>query len=131
MTAPIHTETWRSLLWILPALLLLQGLAGCQTRRIDWESRIGSYHHDDAVRELGPPDKQAVLSDGTTVAEWLTVRGRRGGLYSPAPWAYSYGPGYYVYSPGYHYYDPPSPDWFIRLTFGPEGTLQSARRFVR
>jgi hypothetical protein len=131
MTAQIRTDTWRSLLWILLALVLLQGLAGCQTRRIDWQSRIGSYHYDDAVREFGPPDKQAVLSDGTRVAEWLTVRGRRGGLYAPSPWAYSYGPGYYGYPPAYHYYDPPSPDWFIRLTFGPDGILRAAQRFVR
>lgn len=53
-------------------------LAGCRTTKpIDWNSRVGSYTYDQAVTELGPPDKQARLSDGKTVTEWITHR--RGG----------------------------------------------------
>ena len=49
--------------------------AGCATTKpIDWNSRIGSYTFDQAVSELGPPDKQAKLSDGKTVAQWITHR---------------------------------------------------------
>jgi hypothetical protein len=32
------------------------------------------------VTELGPPDKQARLSDGKTVAEWITHRSGGSGL---------------------------------------------------
>ena len=50
-------------------------IAGCATTKpIDWNSRVGSYTFDQAVTELGPPDKQAKLSDGKTVAEWITHR---------------------------------------------------------
>ena len=49
--------------------------AGCATTKpIDWNSRVGSYTFDQAVTELGPPDKQAKLSDGKTVAQWITHR---------------------------------------------------------
>ena len=43
-------------------------------KRVDWNSRIGSYTYDQAVADMGPPDKQATLSDGRTVAEWITHR---------------------------------------------------------
>jgi hypothetical protein len=50
-------------------------LIGCaSTKPIDWNSRVGTYTYDQAVTELGPPDKQARLSDGGTVAEWITHR---------------------------------------------------------
>jgi hypothetical protein len=49
--------------------------AGCATTKpIDWNSRVGSYTYDQAVTELGPPDKQAKLSDGKTIAQWITHR---------------------------------------------------------
>jgi hypothetical protein len=48
---------------------------GCATTKpIDWNSRVGAYTFDQAVTELGPPDKQAKLSDGKTVAQWITHR---------------------------------------------------------
>src|SRR2546425_9836834 len=47
-------------------------LAGCaSTPKAEWNSRVGSYAYDQAVAELGPPDKSAKLSDGSTVAEWF------------------------------------------------------------
>jgi hypothetical protein len=56
-------------------------IAGCQTAKpVDWNSRIGIYTFDQAVTELGPPDKQARLSDGKTVAEWITHRSGGSGL---------------------------------------------------
>ena len=46
--------------------------AGCATHGIDWNARIGAYTFDQAVGELGPPDKQAKLADGRTVDEWIS-----------------------------------------------------------
>ena len=103
-------------------------LAGCASTRIDWNSRIGNYTYDQAVLELGPPDKSAKLSDGSTVAEWLTRRGYPGS----GGMAYGYGyPYYHHYHEWYHYYEPGSPDYFLRLTFGPDGKLQAYKRVTR
>jgi hypothetical protein len=56
-------------------------LIGCKsTPPIDWDSRIGTYTYDQAVTDLGPPDKQAKLTDGKTVAEWITHRSGGTGL---------------------------------------------------
>ena len=119
------------LLRLLPALALAALLSACSTTKIDWNSRVGVYTYDQAVVDLGPPDKSAKLSDGTVVADWLTRRGRSGGTmgmyYGPA-----YYPRYHGYYPVAPYdYDPPSPDYFLRLTFGPDGKLQTWKKFVR
>lgn len=55
-------------LLLLAALLL----AGCATNRVDWNARVGSFTYDQAVVELGPPDKTAKLTDGQNVAEWIS-----------------------------------------------------------
>src|SRR6266536_1478834 len=110
--------------------LLLRLLSiGCATTKIDWNSRIGIYTYDQAVLELGPPDKSAKLTDGTVVAEWMTRRGYSGGS---AGFMYGYGYPYHGYLyPPYYLAEPPSPDYFIRLTFGPDGKLQAYKRVVR
>jgi hypothetical protein len=54
------------------AALLVLVVAGCATTKVDWNARIGVFTYDQAVAELGPPDKHATLSDGKTVAEWVT-----------------------------------------------------------
>ena len=59
--------------WLAMMLAALV-LAGCVTQKIDWPARVGNYTHDQAVTELGPPDKSAKLTDGTVVADWLTHR---------------------------------------------------------
>ena len=59
----------------LPIILALMAafIAGCQTTKpVDWNSRIGNYTFDQAVTELGPPDKQARLSDGKIVCKWFS-----------------------------------------------------------
>ncbi len=95
--------------WLWSLMLLM--CVGCSTYQIDWNSRIGTYTYDQAVSDLGPPDKSAKLTDGTIVAEWLTRRG-----YSRGSVGFAYGYGspfhpYYCPPPFYHYYyDPPSPD---------------------
>jgi len=80
---------------LLTALLFLASLVfftGCKTTppKVDWEGRVGKYTYDQAVAELGPPEKSAKLSDGKTVAEWVVGRGS-----SP-----SFGIGLGSYSPG-------------------------------
>lgn len=101
-------------------------LAGCATQKVDWAGRVGQYTYDQAVLEIGPPDKQATLGDGTVVAEWLT---RRGYVHAAptvvySPWAY-YGP----YHPDY--IETYAPDHFLRLTFGPDGQLRAWRKLAR
>lgn len=110
--------------------LLLLGLflAGCATPRIDWTSRIGSYTYDQALLDLGPPDKHAKLTDGTVVAEWLI---RQGYAYGYSPWAYYYSPWWYgPYHPAY-YYGYPSPSEFLRLIFTPDGSLKAWKKFYK
>jgi peptidoglycan/LPS O-acetylase OafA/YrhL len=111
------------------AVALAAALAtGCATKKIDWNARVGTYTYDQAVLELGPPDKSADLSDGTRVAEWLTQRGYssvyvdgfHGGYYRP--W---YGIGFY------QGYGVRGPDQFLRLTFGPDGHLRTWERVSR
>ena len=55
-------------------LLALLGFAaaGCKSSpKIDWNSRVGTYTYDQAVVELGPPDRSTPLSDGKLVADWI------------------------------------------------------------
>ncbi|HXR46339.1 MAG TPA: hypothetical protein VN784_02775 [Candidatus Limnocylindrales bacterium] len=73
---------------LVALILVTLVIAGCATTRpVDWNSRVGGYTFDQAVTELGPPDKQAKLSDGKTVAEWITRRS--GGT------SFSVGTGFY------------------------------------
>lgn len=70
----------RGLLSCLVALSILL-LTGCRsTPKVDWESRVHNYSYDQAVLELGPPNKTAKLSDGSTVAEWISNRRTGSGL---------------------------------------------------
>ena len=104
-------------------------LAGCATRRVDWSTRVGSYTFDQAIYEIGPPDKQAKLTDGTLVAEWLTHRGHQ--ELSPIGAYHYHGPyrSYYPYPPVY--VNGYSPDYYLRLTFGPDGRLTAWKNYSR
>jgi len=97
-------------------------LAGCATPRVDWAARIGHYTYEQSVLELGPPDKQAKLADGTIVAEWLTDRGSTYTYGNPGP----YGPFYPGYVSTYT-----TPSRFVRLTFGLDGQLTAWKRIYR
>ncbi len=113
--------------WIAGAFLLIL-LTGCATTKVDWSSRVGSYTFDQAVMDYGPPDKQAKLQDGSTVAEWMTYRGRTY-AYAPVPYGYypwSYGPAYSPFIDTYN-----TPDYFLRLMFSPDGTLKEFRRVTK
>src|SRR5213592_2914485 len=57
---------------LLPCLAAGWLLAGCaSTPKVDWNSRIGNFTHDQAVAEMGPPDRSTKLSDDATVEEWF------------------------------------------------------------
>lgn len=56
-------------------------ITGCKTTPpVDWNARVETYTYDQAVTDLGPPDKQAKLTDGDTVAKWIIHRGGSTGL---------------------------------------------------
>ena len=89
-------------------------ITGCKTTKpVDWNSRVGSYTFDQAVTELGPPDKQAGLSDGKIVASWITHR--YGGT------SFSVGTGFYGGNSGFGVGQTVGtgyPDRVLTLTFG-------------
>ena len=105
---------------LLAIFVLLLFFTGCATNRIDWNSRVGNYSFDDAVAELGVPDRQATLTDGSIVAEWLE---RRGG---------AYGTTYHSRWSRFQTYDVHEfPDRYLRLIFGPDKQLSRAANFAR
>ncbi len=58
---------------LFSCLILLA--SGCTKKpKIDWNSRVGSFTYDQAVIELGPPDRMTEISDGGKVADWVTGR---------------------------------------------------------
>jgi hypothetical protein len=105
----------------LPLLLLLVVaglLCGCSTAAINWDNRVGVYSWQDALTELGSPDRVADLEGGVKAAEWITPRttGRptaattpayvRGDRVEPTPT-----------------YGVQAPDKVLRLSFTPDGKL--------
>jgi hypothetical protein len=109
---------------IITPLLSAWLLAGCaSTPKVDWNARVGNFIYDQAVAELGPPDKSTKLSDGSTVADWITRKSS--GVSFGLGTGYSHygdgmgtstgvGVGVPVGSTGDH---------VLRLTFGPDGKL--------
>ena len=90
---------------------------GCVTHRIDWNARVGSYTFDQAVTEFGPPDKQAKLSDGRLVAEWISR------YYSSS--SVAVGTGFYGYPGGVGFVQT-TPSYYeskLRLTFATNNVL--------
>ncbi len=119
--APHNRGKWLAL------MLMALGLAGCVTApKIDWQARVGNYTYDQAILELGPPDKSAKLTDGAVVADWLTQHAQTIG----APEPYFLPPGCYfgpltpMYSQTY------VPAQYLRLTFSPDGKLKSWKRIA-
>ena len=111
-----------SCLRIMAGLCLMLWLAGCATQRVDWAARVGHYTYEQAVLDLGPPDKQAKLADGTVVAEWLTDRGGTYAYSTPGP----YGPFYSGYLNTYT-----TPGRFVRLIFDINGQLTAWKKFYK
>lgn len=108
--------------WLAITLAALV-LAGCVTQQIDWAARVGNYTYDQAVLELGPPDKSAKLTDGTVVADWLTHHAQTVVVPEPyfAPPGCYFGPLTPMRTETY------LPAQYLRLTFGPDGKLKRWR----
>jgi hypothetical protein len=110
----------RSVKWLFWLALSGWLAAGCATKtKALWNSRIGNFTLDQTVLQMGPPDKVFKLTDGTMVAEWMTMRGQPGRSFTSM---YAY-PGVWI--------EPSSPDVFLRLTFGPDGKLREWRKVFR
>ena len=111
------------ILFLLVALVIV---AGCATNGTDWNARVGHFTYDQAVLELGPPDKTAKLTDGQTVAEWVT-------RYSTPGSTSLVGGGYYG-TPGApggvaRIQNPPTyRESKLALTFSPENILTAWTR---
>jgi hypothetical protein len=115
----------RGAYWTLAWLCLAGLIVGCATSKIDWDSRRGQYTYDQAVLDFGPPDRSATLTDGTKVSEWLTYRGSSRGSFS------TFGGSYYSGPWIHHYQEPPSPDHYLRLTFGSDGKMKSWQKVLK
>jgi hypothetical protein len=105
-----------SLAVLLPAVAFI---AGCRTIPVvDWNSRVGSYTYNQALAELGSPDKQTKLSDGNTVEQWITLHGSNG-TFTGGGLNNNFGMG--AAQPITQSYK----DHVLELTFGPDGKLVS------
>ena len=104
------------------SLLIALFIVGCATHSVDWNARVGVFTFDQAVTELGPPDKQAKLTDGTTVAEWIS-RYTTGGSVGLGTGYYNNGMGVGVMqsTPTYR-------ESKLRLTFGTNNVLTAWSR---
>ena len=110
-----------------PVIFTAVLLVGCVTPQIDWSARVGHYTYDQAVLELGPPDRYAKLSDGSTIADWLTERGQV--VMTPGPYfvpagCYS-GPLTPIHSETY------LPARYLRLGFDTTGELKTWKKFAQ
>ena len=112
---------------IVLAVLAVLLSPGCVTQPTDWQARVGNYTQDQAITELGPPDKSAKLPDGTVVDEWLTSHAHV--IVAPEP--YFLPSRAYVGSATPGYSEIYAPDYFLRLTFGPDGKLKEWKKFAR
>lgn len=113
------------LLWCVSLLLLV---VGCRTAKVDWNARLGSFTYDQALVELGPPDRLAELTDRSKVAEWLGRRGHTSVYLDTFPGGFYHHP----YGIGWHHgYVTRGPDRFLRLVFDPEGKLKSWQWVLR
>lgn len=108
--------------------LLVLLLAGCSTNKVDWNARVGNYTHDQAVLELGPPDRESTLSDGGRVAEWLVSRLRSPDYYWGGP---GWGGGWWGGGWGGYVQSGQTYETFIRLTFSRDGKLQAWKKISR
>ncbi|HLP78266.1 MAG TPA: hypothetical protein VK327_15280 [Candidatus Paceibacterota bacterium] len=112
----------RAILFVL--LLLGSGflITGCKSApKVDWDSCVGSFTYDQAVTELGPPDKTATLSDGKKVADWIQRR-RGSGL------SFGVGTGFSTGGVGVgvgQSVGTRARDRVLRLTFGTDNRLVS------
>jgi hypothetical protein len=106
----------------LPVILALivVFLTGCKTPPpVDWDSRVGHYTYDQAVSELGQPNRQSRLSDGKAVYKWF--------VQPPVSPRINTGMSYYG-STGFGAGQTPGSGYssqMLQLTFDPDGKLNA------
>ena len=105
--------------------ILLAALLGCATtKQVDWNSRVGNFTCDQAVAEMGPPNKSTTLADGRRVAEWITRRAGGSG--------FSLGTGFYGSHTGVGVGQSfGGGERSLRLTFGADGKLAEWKKLAR
>lgn len=119
---------------VRPGFLALYGVLslclagnGCASKpKVDWNTRVGNFTYDQAVAELGPPDKSAQTSDGMTVAEWFLRRS--------SSMSFGVGTGFYSGGSGVSVgqsVGTGASGQFLRLTFGGDGKLTRWERIRR
>ena len=107
----------RKFLKSLPILGFGFLVSSCATNKVQWEDRVGEYTYDQAVLEMGPPDKEARLENGTRVCEWMgTGSSLYMGPYGNYPQAFTASQ---------------MPDSYLRLTFSPENKLIDFKKVRR
>jgi hypothetical protein len=116
----------RKLTWVIGlsrVILVLGGIlmfAGCASGpKVDWDSRVGNYTFDQAVLEMGPPERSSELSDGSKVAEWFIRAG--------SSMSFGVGTGFYGSGGGVGVGQSVSSGrsgQYLRLTFDPEAVLR-------
>lgn len=125
MNAKITISTARAALLGLALCLAATLFIGCATtKKVDWNRRIGNFSYQQAVAEMGPPDKSTALTDGRVVAEWTTRRGS-----GPT---FSLGTGFYGSHTGVGVGQSfGGGERSLRLTFGPDGKLAEWKKLTR
>ncbi len=106
-----------------PARLAALGLAagalwaGCATsQRAEWNTRVGNLTFEQAVTELGPPNKTNSVTDGGLIAQWVTGR-TTGSAFNAADEASS------SPFPSFHSTVARLPSHVLALEFGPDHKL--------
>lgn len=107
----------KSFLRIFASAVAAIFVVGCASSKVNWDNRVGNYTYDQAIVEMGPPDKMAMLTDQSKVAEWYTRR--RSGM--------SLGLGTGIGPVGAGVGVPVGGGGVrsLRLTFGPNGILKT------
>jgi hypothetical protein len=111
--------------------------SACATSRVDWNSCIGSYTYDQAVRDLGLPARFTMLSDNTNVADWLTSQGSTMMVATPrspvtsSPFNHSNYSLPLTHPSNLTYSTLKEPSYYLRLIFGPDLKLKSWERLTR
>ncbi len=98
---------------------------GCATsQQAAWSNRVGNLTYEQAVTELGPPNKTNSVTDGGLIAQWVTGR-TTGNAFNAADDASS---GPFV---GYHPTLSRLPSHVLALEFGPDHKLVQWAKVVR
>lgn len=110
-------------------LLAVFGLmfVGCSSTKskVDWNARVGNFTYDQAIIELGPPDKSAKFNDGKTMASWIVGHSTGGTGLTVGTGFYGGGAGIGV-SQGIG--SSSSYDRVLTLTFDKDGKLESYKK---